>query len=193
MLRTSHGGCRGTRHRQENRRFRALYAKLFITALFVKLFVATVDRACTQGHGIFVYLPTQENNDRARGKSMSDATSGQDTPMRTDAQRRDADADAQGSNDLVAVRHLRGATEYRGRRDALLSTGDVHASGCPERLPGQRMRATLRARDGGRDVFVRRLDDGRYCVLVIQTATERAEQEHAAFVRFMGNVLRRRG
>ena len=125
---------------------------------------------------------------------MSDATSGQDTPMRTDAQRRDADALAQGSNDLVAIRHLRGATEYRGRRDALLSTGDVHAEWLPpERVPGQRMRATLRARDGGRDVFVRRLDDGRYCVLVIQTATERAEEERAAFVRFMGAVLRRRG
>jgi len=125
---------------------------------------------------------------------MSDATSGQDTPMRTDAQRRDADADAQGSNDLVAIRHLRGATEYRGRRDALLSTGDVHAEWLPpERLPGQRMRATLRARDGGRDVFVRRLDDGRFCVLVIQTPTERAEEERAAFVRFMGTVLRRRG
>ena len=79
-------------------------------------------------------------------------------------------ADAQGSNDTVAIRHLRGATEYRGRRDALLSTGDVHAEWLPpERVPGQRMRATLRARDGGRDVFVRRLDDGRYCVLVIQT------------------------
>ena len=43
------------------------------------------------------------------------------------------------------------------------------------------------------DHGVIRLDDGRYCVLVIQTATERAEQEHAAFVRFMGTVLRRRG
>ena len=125
---------------------------------------------------------------------MSDATSGQDTPMRTDAQRRDADALAQGSNDLVAIRHLRGATEYRGQRDALLSMGDVHAEWLPpERLPGQRMRATLRARDGGRDVFVRRLDDGRFCVLVIQTPTERAEEERAAFVRFMGAVLRRRG
>jgi len=28
---------------------------------------------------------------------------------------------------------------------------------------------------------------------VIQTATERAEEERAAFVRFMGTVLRRRG
>lgn len=114
--------------------------------------------------------------------------------MHTDAQRRDPDADAQGGNDTVAIRHLRGATEYRGRRDALLSTGDVHAEWLPpERPPGQRMRATLRARDGGRDVFVRRLDDGRYCVLVIQTATERAEEERAAFVRFMGAVVRRRG
>ena len=125
---------------------------------------------------------------------MSDATSGQDTPMRTDAPRRDTDPDAQAGDDTVAIRRLRGATEYRGRRDALLSTGDVHAEWLPpERLPGQRMRATLRARDGGRDVFVRRLDDGRYCVLVIQTATERAQAERAAFARFMGNVLRRRG
>ena len=125
---------------------------------------------------------------------MSDANSGQDTPMRTDAPRRDTVPDAQGSNDTVAIRRLRGATEYRGRRDALLSSGDVHAEWLPpDRLPGQRMRATLRARDGGRDVFVRRLDDGRYCVLVIQTATERAEEERAAFVRFMGGVLRPRG
>ena len=125
---------------------------------------------------------------------MSNATSGQDTPMRTDAPRRDTDANAQASADTAAIRRLRGATEYRGRRDALLSSGDVHAEWLPpERLPGQRMRATLRARDGGRDVFVRRLDDGRYCVLVIQTATERAEEEHAAFARFMGNVLSRRG
>ena len=123
---------------------------------------------------------------------MSDATSGQDTPMRTDAQRCNADADAQGRTDTVAVRHLRGATEYRGRREALLATGDVHASWLPpERLPGQRMRATLRARDGGRDVFVRRLDDGRFCVLVIQTPTERAEEERVAFTRFMDEVLRR--
>jgi hypothetical protein len=125
---------------------------------------------------------------------MSDATFGQDTPMRTDVPRRDTDPDVQGSIDMVAIRHLRGATEYRGRRDALLSSGDVRAEWLPpERLPGQRMRATLRARDGGRDVFVRRLDDGRYCVLVIQTATERAEEERAAFVRFMDTALRRRG
>ena len=114
--------------------------------------------------------------------------------MRTDVPRRDTDPDVQGSIDMVAIRHLRGATEYRGRRDALLSSGDVRAEWLPpERLPGQRMRATLRARDGGRDVFVRRLDDGRYCVLVIQTATERAEEERAAFVRFMDTALRRRG
>ena len=125
---------------------------------------------------------------------MSDATSGQDTPMRTDAPRRDTDPDAHAGSDAIAIRRLRGATEYRGRRDALLSSGDVHAEWLPpERLPGQRMRATLRARDGGRDVFVRRLDDGRYCVLVIQTATERAEAERTAFLRFMDTVLRRRG
>ena len=123
---------------------------------------------------------------------MSDARSGQDTPMRTDAPRRDGTADARGIQEEVAIRHLRGATEYRGRREALLATGEVLAEWLPpERLPGQRMRATLRARDGGRDVFVRRLDDGRFCVLVIQTATERAEEEHAAFARFMHEVLRR--
>jgi hypothetical protein len=125
---------------------------------------------------------------------MSDATSGQDTPMRTDAPRHDTDPDAHAGSDAIAIRRLRGATEYRGRRDALLSSGDVNAEWLPpERLPGQRMRATLRARDGGRDVFVRRLDDGRYCVLVIQTATERADAERAAFLRFMDTVLRRRG
>jgi hypothetical protein len=123
---------------------------------------------------------------------MSDARSGQDTPMRTDAPRRDGTADANGIQGDVAIRHLRGATEYRGHREALLATGEVHAEWLPpERLPGQRMRATLRARDGGRDVFVRRLDDGRFCVLVIQTATERAEEEHAAFARFMREVLSR--
>jgi len=124
---------------------------------------------------------------------MSDATSGQDMQMRIDARRGDTDADAQRTSDVVTIRHLRGATEYRGRRDVLLATGDVHADWLPtERLPGQRMRATLRARDGGRDVFVRRLDDGRYCVLVIQTPTERAEEERAAFARFMDGVLQRR-
>ena len=55
------------------------------------------------------------------------------------------------------------------------------------------MRATLRARDGGRDVFVRRLDDGRYCVPGDPDGDERAEEERAAFVRFIGTVLRRRG
>jgi len=143
---------------------------------------------------MFVYLRPQDNTIGPGGKFMSDASSGQDTPMRTDALRLDADGAAQGSTERVVIRHLRGATEYRGRRDALLSTGGVHADWLPhERLPGQRIRATLRARDGGRDVFVRRLDDGRYCVLVIQTATERAEEERAAFARFMGEVLRRRG
>ena len=62
----------------------------------------------------------------------------------------------------------------------------------PERMPGQRTRATLRARDGGRDVFARRLDDGRFCVLVIQTASERAVHERIAFERFMRRVLGRR-
>jgi len=121
---------------------------------------------------------------------MSDATSGQDMQMRIDAQR--GEAEAQGAGNVVAVRHLRGATEFRGRREALIASGDIHADWLPtERLPGQRVRATLRARDGGRDVFVRRLDDGRYCVLVIQTPAERAEQERAAFARFMDEVLRR--
>ena len=121
---------------------------------------------------------------------MSDASSGQDTQMRIDAGRREGDAP--GAGDAVAIRRLRGATEYRGRREALLATGDVHEEWLPpERPPGQRMRATLRARDGGRDVFVRRLDDGRYCVLVIQTPIERANEERAAFVKFMGEVLRR--
>jgi hypothetical protein len=124
---------------------------------------------------------------------MSDARSGQDTPMRIDAQRRDRAADTAGTQDGVGIRHLRGATEYRGRRDALLATGEVHEDWLPaERPPGQRMRATLRARDGGRDVFVRRIDDGRYCVLVIHTPSERAEEERAAFARFMDEVLRHR-
>lgn len=121
---------------------------------------------------------------------MSDAHYGQDMPMRIDAQRHDAES--QDPEGAVAVRQLRGATEYRGRREALLATGEVHSQWLPpERPPGQRMRATLRARDGGRDVFVRRLDDGRYCVLVIQTPMERAEEERAAFMRFMSLVLRR--
>ena len=80
---------------------------------------------------------------------MSDASSGQDTQMRIDAGRREGDAP--GAGDAVAIRRLRGATEYRGRREALLATGDVHEEWLPpERPPGHRMRATLRARDGGR-------------------------------------------
>lgn len=91
----------------------------------------------------------------------------------------------------VAVRHLRGATEYRGTRDDLVASG-VHPEWLPvERIAGIRTRATLRARDGGRDVFARRLDDGRYCVLVIQTPHERAMHERMAFERFMYRVLSR--
>jgi hypothetical protein len=57
-------------------------------------------------------------------------------------------------------------------------------------VPGVRTRATLRARAGGRDVFARRLDDGRYCVLVIQTPHERAAHERIAFERFMRRLLK---
>jgi len=123
---------------------------------------------------------------------MADATSGEHLRTGLEAQHGEAGADARDDAEAVAVRQLRGAVEYRGRREALLASGEIHADWLPpERMPGQRMRATLRARDGGRDVFVRRLDDGRYCVLVIQTPTERAEHERTAFARFMEEVMRR--
>ena len=127
---------------------------------------------------------------------MSDAAFGEDTGMRLEMLRRQfrlpsPDGDVQWTS--VSVRQLRGAVEYRGRRESLVASGHVLAEWLPgERLPGQRTRATLRARDGGRDVFARRLDDGRLCVLVIQTPTERAAQELAAFQRFMRKLLRRR-
>jgi hypothetical protein len=124
---------------------------------------------------------------------MSDAAFGEDTGMRIDMLRRQlrlsSPVDACAIE--LTVRQLRGAVEYRGRRDTLVASGHVLAEWLPpERLPGQRTRATLRARDGGRDVFARRLDDGRLCVLVIQTPTERAEHERAAFERFMRRILR---
>jgi hypothetical protein len=127
---------------------------------------------------------------------MSDAAFGEDTGMRLEMLRRQfrlpsPDGDVRWTG--VSVRQLRGAVEYRGRRESLVASGHVLAEWLPgERMPGQRTRATLRARDGGRDVFARRLDDGRLCVLVIQTPTERAEHELAAFQRFMRRVLRRR-
>lgn len=126
---------------------------------------------------------------------MSDAAFGEDTGMRLEMLRRrfsllPRDADAPYAD--VTVRQLRGAVEYRGRRESLVGSGHVLPEWLPpERLPGQRTRATLRARDGGRDVFARRLDDGRLCVLVIQTPSERAAQERAAFDRFLRKLLRR--
>jgi len=100
------------------------------------------------------------------------------------------DADTESG---VSIRRLRGATEYRGRRDQLIAGGHVIAEWLPpERVPGQRTRATLRARDGGRDVFARRLDDGRLCVLVIHTALERATQDRFAFERFLRKLITRR-
>ena len=93
----------------------------------------------------------------------------------------------------VSIRQLRGAIEYRGLREMLIASGHVQSEWLPpERLPGQRTRATLRARDGGRDVFARRLDDGRMCVLVIQTPTEKVMHERMAFERFLRRVLGRR-
>jgi hypothetical protein len=127
---------------------------------------------------------------------MSDAAFGEDTRMRMEALRRQLrlpplvvpDTDAG-----VAIRRLRGATEYRGRRDRLVASGHVLADWLPpERVPGQRTRATLRARDGGRDVFARRLDDGRLCVLVIHTPLERATQDKFAFERFLRKLITRR-
>lgn len=125
---------------------------------------------------------------------MSDAAFGEDTGMRMEALRRQQfrlpPPDRDDLAQRVVVRRLRGATEYRGRRDALLGSGHVLADWLPpERVPGQRMRATLRARHGGRDVFARRLDDGRFCVLVIHTAAEKALQERFAFERFLRKLL----
>jgi hypothetical protein len=127
---------------------------------------------------------------------MTDAAFGEDTGMRMEALRRQQfRVPPRESEELlkrVVVRKLRGATEYRGRRDLLITSGSVLAEWLPpERLPGQRMRATLRARHGGRDVFARRLDDGRYCVLVIHTPAEKALQERFAFERFLRKLLKR--
>lgn len=95
--------------------------------------------------------------------------------------------------DGVAIRELRGATEFRGRREQLVSSSLVHPDWLPpERIVGLPTRATLRARDGGRDVFARRLDDGRICVLVIHTALERATEEKFAFERFLRVAMTRR-
>jgi hypothetical protein len=122
--------------------------------------------------------------------SMADAAFGEDTRMRLEMLRRQLRLP---SLDSVTVRQLRGAIEYRGRRESLVGSGEVLPEWLPpERLPGQRTRATLRARDGGRDVFARRLDDGRFCVLVIQTPVERAAEESAAFDRFMQRLLGRK-
>ena len=128
---------------------------------------------------------------------MADAAFGEDTRMRMEALRRQLRlaprALVPDIAEGVSVRQLRGATEYRGRRDRLLACGHVLAEWLPaERMPGQRTRATLRARDGGRDVFARRLDDGRVCVLVIHTPVERATQERFAFERFLRKLLTRR-
>lgn len=115
---------------------------------------------------------------------MSTAAFGEDTGMRMEALRRQA----QISGDTVegiSIRQLRGATEFRGRRDRLLASGYV----LPEWLPGQRQRATLRAHAGGRDVFARRLEDGRFCVLVMDTPKESAARDRAAFRRFMSRIL----
>ena len=127
---------------------------------------------------------------------MTDAAFGEDTRMRLEALRRQLrlpsriDPETDGA---VSIRRLRGATEYRGRRDRLIATGNVPAEWLPpERVPGQRTRATLRARAGGRDVFARRLDDGRVCVLVIHTALERATQDRFAFERFLRKLITRR-
>jgi hypothetical protein len=128
---------------------------------------------------------------------MSDAAFGEDTRMRIEALRRQLRLSPRAFvPDLpegVSIRQLRGAIEYRGRRDLLIGTGHVITEWLPaDRLPGQRTRATLRARDGGRDVFARRLDDGRFCVLVIHTPLERATQDRFAFERFLRKLLTRR-
>ena len=127
---------------------------------------------------------------------MTDAAFGEDTRMRMEAlrrQARDSRIVIPETDDGVTIRRLRGATEYRGRRDRLVASGRVLAEWLPvDRVPGQRTRATLRARDGGRDVFARRLDDGRLCVLVIHTPVERATQDRFAFERFLRKLLTRR-
>jgi hypothetical protein len=124
---------------------------------------------------------------------MAGAEHGEDTGMRMEALRRQFQLPPLEPPDGVTVRLLRGATEYRGTRERLVASGRVQPEWLPmERTPGVRTRATLRARDGGRDVFARRLDDGRYCVLVIQTPHERAAHERMAFERFMRKLLRRR-
>jgi hypothetical protein len=127
---------------------------------------------------------------------MTDAAFGEDTRIRMEALRRQLrlpsriEGITEGG---VSIRRLRGATEYRGRRERLIAGGHVLAEWLPpERVPGQRTRATLRARDGGRDVFARRLDDGRVCVLVIQTALERTTQDRFAFERFLRKLITRR-
>lgn len=125
---------------------------------------------------------------------MSDAAFGEDTQTRMEALRRQLRLSpkmilpdlAEG----VSIRQLRGATEYRGRRETLIASGHVLDRWLPaERVPGRRTRATLRARDGGRDVFARCLDDGRVCVLVIYTPLERATQDRFAFERFLRRLL----
>lgn len=128
---------------------------------------------------------------------MSDAAFGEDTQTRMEALRRQLrlspPALLPDIGEGVSIRQLRGATEYRGRREALIESGHVLAQWLPaERVPGRRTRATLRARDGGRDVFARRLDDGRVCVLVIHTPLERATQDRFAFERFLRRLLTRR-
>jgi hypothetical protein len=124
---------------------------------------------------------------------MSDAAYGEDTGMRMDALRRQFQLPPLEPPVGVAVRYLRGANEYRGTRECLIASGRVQPGWLPlERQPGMRTRATLRARDGGRDVFARRLDDGRYCVLVVQTPNERAAHERIAFELFMRRIVRRR-
>lgn len=127
---------------------------------------------------------------------MSDAAFGEDTQTRMEALRRQLRLSPALVPDIaegVSIRQLRGATEYRGRREPLIASGHVLAQWLPaERVPGRRTRATLRARDGGRDVFARRLDDGRVCVLVIHTPLERATQDRFAFERFLRRLLTRR-
>ena len=128
---------------------------------------------------------------------MTAAAFGEDTRMRMEALRRRIRHAARASRphviDGVSIRELRGATEFRGRREELLSSSLVHPDWLPpERGAGLPTRATLRARDGGRDVFARRLDDGRICVLVIHTALERAMQERYAFERFLRIAMTRR-
>lgn len=123
---------------------------------------------------------------------MSGAAFGEDTQMRMEMLRRRLRLTTDGAvdADAIVVRQLRGAVEFRGGREQLIASGHVLPEWLPtDRIPGQRTRATLRARDGGRDVFARRLDDGRLCVLVIQTPSERAAQERAAFRRFMRKLL----